>query len=153
MCFLFVNKTLGITMQSGQSTLELNWIKHSTWDFYLISYTQQGQDTRTFKRLSLHTCLNCPVSFPILEQQLLDKVKMQPLLCSWYLCSNQHEEAGCNKLDIFQEYIISLSVGLGFFFCQLFLGGGFWLVCFVFYEVLYLLRNFNHVTKSQHLWK
>lgn len=141
MCFLFVNKTLGITMQSGQSTLELNWIKHSTWDFYLISDTQQGQDTRTFKRLSLHTCLNYLVSFPILEQQLLDKVKMQPLLCSWYLCSNQHEEAGCNKLDIFQEYIISFS-GVGVFFLSVVFGGVFLVGLFCFLWSALSLKKF-----------
>lgn len=61
-CFLLVNNTWGIAMQSGHSTLELNSIKHSTWDFYLIPCTQQGQ-IPAFKRLRLSHLSELPGQF------------------------------------------------------------------------------------------
>lgn len=120
-CFLFVNKAWPITMQSGHSTIELNQIKHSTCDFYLIPCIQQGQDTRTFKR---HSFTPFMIPWVLINMK---KLVVTNLIYSWSILS------------------LSLYMGLRVFFCQFF--------CFVSHEVLYLLRNFNYVTKLHHLWK
>lgn len=120
-------ETWGIKMQAGHSTLELNSIKHSSWDFYLIPFTQQGQ-TPAFKRLSLSHLSKLPGQVSSTGGRTIgpsQNAAFAPFMIPWAII-NMKKLVVTNLMYSRSILPLSLYGALRVFVCQ----GFFCLLCF-----------------------